>query len=213
MVYQPNGRPAAFPSPGQVQRSRRGIPWVAGCALMLFGFILGVIALLLGALWYFGTGKDSAPLPVRPTATGTPDIAAQISESYLNTEIKRQIKANPVTIGGVVGLSDLVVKIQPGNLLEVQAKIGSPIADFDVTINERIAVQNGQIVLRAEGNPTVGKGNLPIDVSLVVNVINRDVVQPRINEAAAKVQINGRLLRLTEISTITQLITVKLQVQ
>jgi hypothetical protein len=213
MTYQPDGRPSAYPSAGQVQRNRQGIPLFMGCFLMFFGFIVGVIALALGALWYFGSAPSTNPLPVRPTPTGTPDITAQINEGYINIEIQRQIKSNPINLGGVVGLKDLVISIKPNNLIDVQVKVGSPVADFDVSLTERVAVADGQITLRAEGNPRVGNGNIPIDITQIVNVVNRDIIQPRLNDAAAKIQVNGRNLRLIDINTTNQIITVKLNAQ
>jgi hypothetical protein len=212
MTYQPGGRPAAYPSAGQVRKNRQGIPWFMGCFLMFFGFVLGLITLALGALWYFGTAPSNSPLPVRPTPTGTPDISAQISEGYINTEIQRQIRSTNYTLG-VVNLKDIVINIRQGNLIDVQVRVGSPVADFDITLTERVAVADGQITLKAEGNPKVGNGNIPIDLTQIINVVNRDIIQPRLNDAAAKVQINGRTLRLNDISTNNQLIIVRLNAQ
>jgi hypothetical protein len=213
MTYQPGGQPSAYPSAGQVKRNRQGIPWFMGCFLMLFGFVVGVVALALGSLWYFGSAPTNNPLPVRPTPAGQADITAQISEGYINTEIQRQIKSNPVSLGGVIGLKDLVVNVRAGNLIDVQLKVGSPVADFDISLTERVAVADGQITLRAEGNPKVGNGNIPIDITQIINVVNRDIIQPRLNDAAAKIAVNGRNLRLVDITTANQIITVKLNAQ
>ncbi|MEI7555411.1 hypothetical protein [Candidatus Chlorohelix sp.] len=216
MSYRPSVPPTSNPnyiSPGRVKNNRRGVPWLAGCGLLGFGFLLGVVGLVIGALFWFGSPASNQPLPTRQPLPGVPDLSATLSESYLNAEIAREAKSNPLSIAGIVSLKDIVIKILPNEQIQVDVKVGNALVDFDVSVLESIGVVNGQIAVRAIGEPKVGKGNLPVNVNTVVQVVNTTIVEPQINNNVATIKVNERLLRLLDLQTANGQITVRYRAQ
>jgi hypothetical protein len=138
-----------------------------------------------------------------------PDLSATLSESYLNAEIAKELKTNSPSLAGIVSVKDIVVKILPNEQIEVAARVGNPFVDFDITITESMSVINGQIALKAIGQPKVGKGNLPFDLNSVVQGINNLVVEPQINKNVANVKVNDRILKLIDLQTAAGLVTVR----
>ena len=86
-------RPASMSAPSRSNptrrsarpRPRRGLSWWWGCGLFFIGFVVGILGLVGGVFLLFGANTASQPLVVPPNVPGTPDIATQLSQSYLNT--------------------------------------------------------------------------------------------------------------------------------
>lgn len=208
--YQQPGNSNRYVSPGKVRDGRKkGIPWLLGCGLLLMGFVFGVAGVLILAMLIFGTPVSNQSFPNRQPVPGVPDLSATLSESYLNTATVREIKANPYTIAGIFSLKDINIRVLPGQQFEINAKLGNNLVDFDVTVTESASVVNNKIVLRAIGEPKVGKGNLPISTNQVVQAINDSLIEPQLNRSAATIKVNDRLLTLIDLETQRGLLIVR----
>ncbi len=208
--FQQPGNSNRYVSPGKVRDGRKkGIPWVLGCGLLLMGFVLGVAGILILALLVFGSPVSNQPFPARQPVPGITDLSATLSESYLNAETLREVKANPYTIAGIFSLKDISIKILPGQQFEINAKLGNSLVDFDVSVTESASVVNNKIVLRAIGEPKVGKGNLPISTNQVVQAINDNLIEPQLNRSAATIKVNDRQLNLIDLETQRGLLIVR----
>lgn len=185
-----------------------GIPWVAGCGLLLLGMFIGALGLFFLAIFYFGSPASNQPLP-RRDFTGSADLSATMSESYLNTTLAKYVKDNPISLGGVIGVKDVVLNIQPNQRINVQLRVAGGPAVIDINVSEAIGVQNNRIVLKPVGQPSVGKGNLPLPAEKIVELANSAFVEPQINQSVAQVEIDNRKFQLVDALTADGLVTVK----
>lgn len=207
--YVPPAGPSNYNVSGaRVRRRGAGVPWLAGCGLLLLGAFIGALALFALAIFYFGSPPNNQPLP-RRDFTGTADVSATLSESYLNAALTKYVKDNPITLGGLLGVKDIVLNIQPNQRVGVQLRVSGGPAVIDINVTEAIGVQNGKIVLKPVGQPSVGKGNLPLPADKVVELANTIFVEPQINQNLAQVEIDKRKFQLVDVSTADGLITVR----
>ncbi len=205
------GNGAARPS-RPTQKPRRGF---SGWALFWM-FILGLLtAALAGAValffLFFNGSNPNGPLNRPPAQVGTPDFNATISQTYLNTELSNQLKAAPFK-SGPLEVRDIVLKIQGNSQIEMDLRVGYQSFNFDISINEEISTQNGQINLRAVGKPAVQGSLLPSEINTVVELINNKYIEPQLNREISQIQVNGRPVKLLEITTIPGFIQVKANV-
>ncbi len=194
-------------------RPRRGLPWWAGCGLFFIGFVVGVLGLLGGVFLLFGAATASQPLSAPPNVPGTPDIATQLSQTYLNTEIKRNLQGTSIKLLNVATLTGLVLDVRDNQQVLVTARVHTLLGDFDIGITEAVSVQDGQVVVRSTGEPRLGSTTIPINLNDAVNAINTLEVQPQINKYVTNVTVDGRILKLIGLTTTTGIITAKFNVQ
>jgi len=194
-------------------RPRRGLPWWAGGGLFLIGFVVGVLGLLAGIFLLFGAATASQPLTAPTNVPGTPDIATQLSQTYLNTKIKLNLQGTSIKLLNVATLTGLVLDVRDNQQVLVTARVHTVLGDFDIGITETVSVKNGLVVVRSTGEPRLGSTNIPINLADVVNAINTLEVQPQINKYVTNVTVDGRVLKLTGLTTTIGIITAKFNVQ
>ncbi len=217
MSYRPSSGGGYKPPPGPSNynvsnvRSRskgRGVPWMAGCGLLLFGIFLGAFGLFVFALYWFGTPPSNQLLPQRDF-NGVADVGATVSEPYLNTSVAKYLKDNPVNLNGIVSVKEIVLKILPNQQVDASLRVGNGFVDFDIGVTEEIGLRNGKIVLKPVGQPKVGKGNLPVGADKIVELANATLLEPQLNKSLTEIQVDNRKFRLVDISTQSGLISVK----
>ncbi len=213
MSYRPSGGKGAYNISNVHLRDRPArIPWLWSCGSLFLGFILGMIGLFLGALFYFGTPVSNNLIPGPPYA-GVADLSATLSENYLNSTIEKIVKSSTINLEGLATVKESLIRIRPNQLIDLSLKLGNSMIDFDVTATEKIGLVNGKIVLQPVGQPKVGQGNLPFGGDKVVELANTTLIQPEINKALADVIINKRSFRVVDVTTSQGLITLKFNVQ
>ena len=174
---------------------------------------MGILGLVGGVFLLFGASTASQPLVVPTNVPGTPDIATQLSQSYLNTEIQRNLQGTSIKLLNVATLTSLVLDVRDNQQVFVTARVHTVLGDFDIGITEAVSVQNGLVVVRSTGEPRLGSTNIPINLTDVVNAINTLEVQPQINKYVTNVTVDGRVLKLIGLTTTTGIITAKFNVQ
>jgi hypothetical protein len=177
--------------------------------------IIGALGLGVGAFFYFGSNVTFGNLPsINPSSPpGTPDISTDLAQGYINTELHRTIQAKPVDLLGLATLTDLVLEVRDNSQIYAQARVKSPVAEFDVGITEQISVQNNLIIVRSVGNPKLGNATISVNINDIINAINANIVQPQINKYLTNTTVNGRSLKLLGLSTTPGIITAKFNVQ
>jgi len=193
-------------------KKSKGFSWLGGCGFLLLGSLIGIVGITLLAFFWLSSPVSNQPLP-RRDFTGTADVAATASEPYLNSAITRYLKANPISLSGIVNIKDITLQIQPEQQIAVALRVGNDLGDFNLTVTEAVAVQNGKIVLKPVGQPQVGKGNLPIPADQVVALANTLLIEPEINRNLAQIQVATYKFRLVDLTTAAGLITVKFNAQ
>jgi hypothetical protein len=220
MSYNSGPPPYNPPPPGYYSsRNPRRVepPRRSNAGLGIGMFLLGVlVTLLLGGvavfLLYFYNPNPSAPLPRPAEQTGTPDLAATLSQTYLNREIARQLNGKPFKAGNVL-IRDIVVQVKGEAQMDLTMRASSGPATFDLQVTEGLTVENGQIKINIIGQPSVTGGALPPAVNQVLDQVNNQFIEPQINSQLNAININQRPLLLTGISSSPGFITVKANVQ
>src|SRR5436305_1116972 len=126
MSYNPGPPPPYYPpQQGRPSRSVRQVPPPRqgrtgfGFAMFFLGIVftllLGVIAVFF---LYFYNPNPNAPLPRPAAQSGTPDLAATLSQTYLNKEISRGLSAKPFEAGNVL-IRDIVVAIKADSQMDI----------------------------------------------------------------------------------------------
>ncbi len=210
-AYNPNG-PAY--SPGAPPTRRRSGGGLLGCGTFILGFLTAaVIAGIAVFFLYFYNPNGNQPLPRPTNPSGTPDITATLSQQYLNNEISRSFAGKPFKAGSV-DLKDVVITVKADSLIDVamRATYGG-VANFDLTITEQVIIQNGQIRLTIAGQPKLTNGQLPPGVDAILQQINTQAIEPKINTLVNQITVNGRTLKLTGISSTPGLLTVQSNLQ
>lgn len=203
----------ATPPPRPRSASRRGkISWLSGCFLFIIGIGLGMVLVLGGGYFYFSSPTSSQTL-VLPPFSGNPDIQIELSQEYLNSEISNNLKANPLKLLNIISLKGLTLAIQPNSQIQINGLLNTPITDLTLGITEQVSSSNGLVVVKSVGNPRLGNNNLPFDINSLVDELNRNEIQPQINQYVTKAAVNGRTLRLTSLTTISGALVAKFQAQ
>jgi len=212
--YQPPVGPGSYNVSGvKVRRKKNGgVPWFLGCGLLVFGMLIGVAGLLLFALFWFGTPVTNQPLP-RPDFKGTADVAATVSEAYLNVTTSQFVNEKPISLGGLANVKDIVLRVLPNQRIETTLRGGNNLVDFDIIVTEAIGLRDGKIVLNPVGQPKVGKGDLPAGSDKLVELANTTIIEPQINQNLAQLKFNNRTFKLVDVTTTQGLITVKFNAQ
>ncbi len=213
--YQPDTpsirrRTTVAPTSRPPQRRPQGSGWGLGCGMFLLGFV--VAAVIAGVtvffLYFYNPDPLNGPLNRPPEQSGTPDINATLSQTYLNKEITRQLNGKPIK-AGPVEIRDLVINIQANSRIEIQVRAASGPVTFDLSITEQVSIQNGQVKLDATGQPKITGGQLPVGVNTIVEAINTQFVEPQINQQVSKIAVNGRPVRLLDLTTSPGFLNIK----
>lgn len=174
------------------------------------------MTLLLGGaavfFLYFYNPNPSAPLARPADQSGTPDLAATLSQTYLNREISRQLNGKPFSAGNVL-IRDIVVQVKGDAQMDLTMRASTGPATFDMQVTEGLTVVNGKIKISIIGQPKVTGGALPAAINQVLDQVNSQFVEPQINTQLNAININQRPLLLTGISSSPGFITVKANVQ
>lgn len=215
MSYNP-GPPPPYRPPQQVyanREPRRTQPPRQGRAGFGFAmFFLGMVFTILLAVggiffFYFYNPNPSAPLPRPAEQTGTPDLSATLSQTYINREISKALAAKPYQVG-VLTIRDIVVEIKSDSQMDVTLRASAGPATFDLLVTESLAVQAGKVRVAVVGQPKVTGGALPVAAGQVMNQVNSQFIEPNINNQVSALNINGGSLQLTGINTSPGLITI-----
>lgn len=214
MSHNPGPPPPIYPS-RNAQRYRPARSSNAGLGIGMF--FLGVLATLLvgGAaifFLYFYNPNPNALLARPADQPGTPDLAATLSQTYLNREISRQLSGKPFDTGSVL-IRDIVVQVKGDAQMELTMRASTGPATFDLVVTEGLTVENGRIKISIIGQPKVTGGALPPAVNQVLERVNTQFIEPQINNQLTQININRRPLQLTGISSAPGFITVRANVQ
>ena len=92
-----------------------------GCAWIVLGIIIGAALLGIGIIGWTMLVPLSTPPQAMPPVTGEPDIAVNISESYLNRRIAQELTRHEMA-----GLAQVLADVQPERLVSivVEGKVG-----------------------------------------------------------------------------------------
>ncbi|HEX2916529.1 MAG TPA: hypothetical protein VH186_37565 [Chloroflexia bacterium] len=185
-----SARPASRPGAG------------AGCAAYMLGFLTAtVIAVAVVFFLYFYNGNSAAGPLARPAPqSGTSDINTTLSQTFLNRVIQQQLSASPVK-AGMVDISDMVLRVQANNQIDIDLKAVTGPVNFNVTVTEQLSVSGGHIRLEAVGQPRLLGGQLPPGINTIINVVNTAFIEPSLNQQVTQILVNKRPIQLTGIST------------
>jgi hypothetical protein len=175
-------------------------------------FFLGMVfAVLLGAgavyFLYFYNPNPGAPLPRPAAQSGTPDLSATLSQTYLNREIANSLSAKPFQAGAVT-IRDIVVQVKGDSQMDISMRASTGPATFDLLVTESLSVQNGKVKITIIGQPKVTGGALPPSAGQIMDQVNNQFIEPQINNQVNALNINGGTLQLTGISTAPGFITI-----
>ena len=215
MSYSP-GPPPPYRPPQQVysnREPRRTQPPRQGRAGFGFAmFFLGIVfTILLAAVaiffLYFYNPNPTNPLPRPAAQTGTPDLSATLSQTYVNREIEKALAAKPYQVGALT-VRDIVVEVKSDSQMDVTMRASAGPATFDLLVTESLVVQDGKVRVAVVGQPKVTGGTLPIATGQLMNQVNTQFIEPNINNQVSALNINGGSLQLTAISTTPGQITI-----
>lgn len=190
------------------RQSRAGFGFAMFMLGALFAVIIGGVAVFF---LYFYNPNPNAPLPRPAAQSGTPDIAATLSQTYLNREIAQALNGKPYDAGGIL-IRDIVVEIKGDSQMDVTMRASTGPATFDLQVTESLAVQNGKIKISVVGQPKVTGGALPPGINQILNQVNSQFIEPQINNQISSLAINGRPLQLTGLTSQPGLITLQTNV-
>ncbi len=158
------------------------------------GMVLGALAgilLTLGVSVFVVTRIPS----VVQSFNGDPDVSVVIGEGYLNRTATARINGNYPT--GVDGLTvtGAHIDLKPDSRMDLTAnfKVNALFVDLnaDAAVKNRLAVQNGKLVIKMVGDPQLGNLNLPLDalpfnlkdqVASAIDKINNTLLIQEIND-------------------------------
>jgi hypothetical protein len=132
-----------------------------GCSFGLFGGVVLVLALAT-----FGASRF-LPLSNDPSS-GSADIVVTVDEGYLNKLVTEQVGNSYAT--GINGLTLIALRVDVGLANRVDLtptfRVDAGFFQFDVNarVNNRLSVQDGQLVLTMVGDPQLGDLNVSLDV-------------------------------------------------
>lgn len=198
----PNREPRRVQPPPR--QGRAGFGFAMFFLGMVFAVLLGAVAVFF---LYFYNSNPNAPLPRPPTQNGTPDVAATLSQSYLNREIGAALSAKPYQAGALT-IRDIVVEVKANSQMDVTMRASAGPATFDVMVTESLAVENGKVKIGIVGQPKVTGGALPTAVGNLMDQVNTQFIEPQINNQVSALNINGRSLQLSGINSAPGLITI-----
>ena len=207
------GPPPGPPPPRPVARRQRQSGG-GGCLPFVLGFLTAVIiGGAVVAFLYFYNPNGNNPLPRPSNAPGTPDISATLSQQYINNEISRQLKSQPFK-AGTVTLNDVTITVQNNAQVDIALRANyNGLANFDLTVTEQLTVQNGLIKLTVVGQPKLTNGQLPPGVDGILQQINTQFIEPKLNQQVTQIAINQRNLKLVGLTSTPGLLTVQANVQ
>lgn len=191
------------------QQGRAGFGFAMFFLGMVFAVLLGGVAIYF---LYFYNSNPNAPLPRPASQTGTPDLSATLSQTYLNREISQALSAKPFQAGAVT-IRDIVVQVKADSQMDITMRASSGPATFDLLVTESLAVQNGKVKLSIVGQPKVTGGALPPGVGQIMDQVNTQFIEPQINSQVSALNINGGSLQLTSINSAPGLITISGNIQ
>lgn len=217
--YNPNANQPIYPAPPPSQRprpnppARRKLSPLAGCSLFVIGIALGIV-LTLGFGYFYLVSSSSGAVLIVPPNSGNPDITIELSQEYLNSQISSNLKANPVKLLNIVSVKGLTLGINPNSQIDVNGLLNTPLGDVTLGITEQVSASNGLVVVKSIGKPRLGNNNLPFDINGLVDELNRDFIQPQINQYVKKsANANGKPFLLTGLSTISGALVADFQAQ
>jgi hypothetical protein len=170
---------------------------------MVFAIVLGAVAVFF---LYFYNPNPNAPLPRPPAQSGTPDLSATLSQTYLNREISDALSVKPYQAGAIT-IRDIVVEVKGDSQMDVTMRASTGPATFDLLVTEDLSVEGGKVKITIVGQPKVTGGALPPSAGQLMDQVNTQFIEPQINNQVGALNINGRSLQLTGIGTQPGLIT------
>ena len=186
------------------RQSRAGFGFAMFFLGMVFAVLLGAVAVFF---LYFYNPNPNAPLPRPAAQSGTPDLSATLSQTYLNRDISGALSAKPYQAGAVT-IRDIVVEVKADSQMDVTMRASTGPATFDLLVTESLSVENGKVKISVIGQPKVTGGALPASSSQIMGQVNTQFIEPQINNQVTALNINGGKLQLTGISSAPGLITV-----
>ena len=156
------------------------------------GIVVGIFLTVLASALFV----SQIPTVVQ-SFSGEPDVAVVIGEGYLNREAANRIESGEITMGeSPLSLKALNVNLQQGNRMDLQPTFAVDLLfttpEVSPAIQNRLSVQNGELVINMVGDPQLGDLNLPLEllpfdlnsqIRQAVDRINNDLLIAEINQS------------------------------
>lgn len=172
-----NSKPAA---------KKSGFGWLWAIFFMLLGCFLTLAVPIVLLLFVLPKATPASELN-SPSSGGRPDFAVQISQDYINRELKTYLNKNPAKVGGVAELKGVVIEFQDNSIVQLTNRISFLTGEFDIQIRENVRIQNGRVVLSLADALKIESFAIPAQVAnLVFDEVNK-IAANSINEQLAKI--------------------------
>jgi hypothetical protein len=173
--------------------------------LLVVGLVLGAVLVLVGPSLLAPSRPGPVATPVTPVRA---DVAVTVSEDFLNRRLKELSKEQKLPAG-----SEMAVDLRPDNLAAFTVGLKATAGPFALnpqgTVVSQISAVNGRISLalvRVEvGGVAVPAELLPPEVSSALKQAEGQI------NAALSSTASGEVLRIVDVRTTADEITVKLQ--
>jgi hypothetical protein len=156
------------------------------------GIVVGIFLTVLASALFV----SQIPTVVQ-SFSGEPDVAVVIGEGYLNREAANRIESGEITMGeSPLSLKGLTVNLQSENRMDLQPTFAVDLffttPEVSPAIQNRLSVQNGELVINMVGDPQLGDLNLPLEllpfdlnsqIRQAVDRINNDLLIAEINQS------------------------------
>lgn len=172
-----NSRPVA---------KKSGFGWLGALFFVLLGCFLTLAVPIVLLLFVLPKATPGTELNL-PSSGGRPDLSVQISQDYINRELKTYLTKNPVKVGGVAELKGVVIEFQDNSIVQLTNRVSFLTGEFDIQIRENVRTQNGKVVLSLADALKIQSFAIPTQVAnLVFDEVNK-IAANSINEQIAKI--------------------------
>lgn len=155
--------------------------WVSPILWVILGFLLNLL-LVSGLVWWLiGSSHVKLVLPSANIPAPTSDLNVRVGQDYINREISRALKQNPLNAFSLASITDLKVAFEPNSLMSVTVRLNALDRDFDFNFKDQVAVVNQKVVLTQTGDVQLAALGLPLSaLNEVVKQVN-GLVEDQIN--------------------------------
>lgn len=157
--------------------------WVSPLLWVILGFLLNMLLVSVLVWWLIGsshTAKITPPPASNPASVS--DLNVRVGQDYINREISRALKENPLDAFGVASISDLNVAFEPSSQMSVTVRLTTLSRDFDFNFKDSVAAVNQKVVLTQTGDVKLAVVGLSLSaLNEVVKRVNT-LVEDQINK-------------------------------
>lgn len=167
-------------------KTKKGFGWLGALGFMLLGSLLTLVLPLLALFFLLPKATPGTELNL-PSSGGRPDLSIQISQDYINREIKSYFAKNPPNILGIAGIKSSVLELRENSIVQATVRVSVLTGDFDIQVREKISLDNGKVLLTLADDLKIENFAIPAQVAnLVFQEVNKTAATA-INQQIAKI--------------------------